>query len=401
VIDEFAPGGVPVVVRLSDVVPEPVEWLWPGRIPRGKLTLLIGDPGLGKSFLTLDIAARLSRSATWPDGGHAPAGDSVLLSAEDGLADTIRPRLDQLAADVTHIHALTAMREAGVERSFNLEIDLDRLGTVIEMTKATLVGIDPLSAYLGDRDSYKDSEIRGLLGPLVSLAERTRAAVIGIVHLTKDQQRQALYRALGSIAFVAAARVVMAVGKDPEDEERRFLVPIKNNLAAPLATLAFTLKRGVLDWYPGPIAGVHADTILGQQGSSQEEREEGHDAERFLQEQLADGDVKARDGEAGARASGIAPRTLDRARRRLGVRAYSVGYRPKTWWWSLSKDAKDAKGATFTTTPQGVASYEQGGKKKAESTGASPKTATSQGAVGDVASYETPRRSALPPKSWP
>src|SRR5262245_30682212 len=98
IVDEFVPAVTPVAVRLATVVPQPVEWIWPGRIPRGKLTLVIGDPGLGKSFFGLDVAARISRGATWPDGGRAPGGTSVILSAEDGLADTIRPRLERLQA---------------------------------------------------------------------------------------------------------------------------------------------------------------------------------------------------------------------------------------------------------------------------------------------------------------
>ena len=182
---EYADVSVPVVVRLDTVAPEPVQWLWPDRLPRGKLTLLIGDPGLGKTFLLLDLMARVSRAAPWPDAGTASLGASVLLTSEDGLADTIRPRLEALEADCGRIHALTAIREAGQERPVSLAHDLAQLEGVIERTQAGLVGVDPLSAYLGDRDSYKDPDIRRVLGPVAALAERTRSAIVGIMHLTK------------------------------------------------------------------------------------------------------------------------------------------------------------------------------------------------------------------------
>ena len=168
-----------VVVRLSEVTPVPVRYLWQDRIAVGKLNLLVGDPGLGKSFISYDVAARVSTGAAWPDAGHAPRGSVVLLSAEDALADTVRPRLDALSADVTRIHALTAVRVAdGPERQFSLAQDVAQLEAVLATTGATLVIIDPLSAYLGGKaDSYKDPDVRGLLAPLAALRGRRDPAV--------------------------------------------------------------------------------------------------------------------------------------------------------------------------------------------------------------------------------
>ncbi len=334
-----APG--PAIIRLDTVAPEEIEWLWPGRIPRGKLTLLIGDPGLGKSFLLLDVAARISTGAPWPDGGHAPLGDAVLLSSEDGLADTIRPRLDALHADVSRIHALSGIREPeGGVRPFSLESDLQGLEAVITRTGAALASLDPISAYLGSRDSYKDSEIRGLLGPLAALAERRRVAIVGIVHLSKDQQRKALYRALGSVAFVAAARLVLAVGKDPDDEERRLLVPVKANICAPASPLAYTLSGGVLTWSAEPVARVDVETVLSGAGGDREERT---DAEAFLRGHLADGGVLATDVIRAAEANGITMATLRRAKSRLQIQATKEGFgRQGVWRWSLPP--KDAHG---------------------------------------------------------
>src|SRR5439155_8696946 len=133
-----------IVQRVKDVSAESVSWLWPARIARGKLTLLVGEPGVGKSFVTLDVASRISRGAAWPDRGPAPgAADVVLLSAEDGVADTIRPRLDTLEADVARVHVLTAVRDGRFERSFLLTRDLPVLEQVVSDCGAALVVVDP------------------------------------------------------------------------------------------------------------------------------------------------------------------------------------------------------------------------------------------------------------------
>ena len=152
---------------------------------------------------------------------------------------------------------------AGQPYHFSLERDLAALGQVLTDTKARFVTIDPLSAYLGDRDSYKDAEIRSILSPLAALADDHRAAVVGILHLTKAAQRKLLLRAQGSIAFVAQARVVLAVGEDPDTPGRRLLVPVKNNLGPPSAALAFHIDASGLVWEYGSVAGT-AETLLAE-----------------------------------------------------------------------------------------------------------------------------------------
>jgi hypothetical protein len=236
-----------VLVTLADVQPARISWIWPLRLAIGKLHLLWGDPGVGKSTIALDIAARISRGAAWPDGSPASLGAVVILTAEDGLADTVRPRLDAHGGDVTRVHVLRAVREAnGVERPVSLTHDLGPLEQAITLTGAVLVVVDPLSAYLGGTDSYRDAEVRTILAPLAAVAERTGAAICGVMHVTKDQQRQALYRGQGSIAFAGAARLVLAVGVDPDDtsRERRFLMPLKSNVGASLLTPAQRVQLG-------------------------------------------------------------------------------------------------------------------------------------------------------------
>jgi RecA-family ATPase len=178
-----------ILKSLVGVTRELLEWLWPGRIPLGKLTLLAGDPGLGKSFVTLDMAARVSRGDAWPDMPllKQTPGNVILLNAEDDLADTIAPRLDKAHADDARILALEGVETQGRRRQFSLEIDVPRLEEVlVENTETRLVVIDPLAAYCGAVDSHKNSDVRGLLAPLAELAGQHRVAIVSVTHLSKS-----------------------------------------------------------------------------------------------------------------------------------------------------------------------------------------------------------------------
>lgn len=279
-----------VLVRVSDVRAVDIEWLWLGRLPAGKFVIIVGDPGVGKSWLTLDMTARISRGASWPDGGRAPMGDVILLSAEDAIDDTIRPRLDRLGADVTRVHALTAIRDQDARRAPVLTRDINRLERAVVSTDAVLVIIDPVSAYLGQIDSHRDAEVRGVLAPLAALADHTGAAIVGVMHLSKSTQRPALHRAIGSIAFVAAARLVLAVAPDPGDEKRRLIAPAKSNICAPAPTLAYRLLDGRLVWEPEPVVGVTADALLSCQ-ENRIARNDDTDAARLICDLLGDKDA--------------------------------------------------------------------------------------------------------------
>jgi putative DNA primase/helicase len=326
-----------------------VRWLWPGRIPRGKLTLIIGDPDRGKSCVTLDGAARVSTGKPWPDGTPAPSGAAVLLTAEDGLADTVRPRLDAMGGDPSRVHILTAIRTGDRERGIDLSLDLPHLEAALTETGAILVVIDPVSAYLGKTDSWRDADVRTVLAPLAALAEETGVAVVGIMHLTKDRQRQALYRAQGNISFVAAARAVFAVAEDRENPERRLLLPVKLNIARKPPGLAFRLvEAGTavrVDWEPGPVDVDVEDALAEPEPTA--ERSKRDEATDFLREVLADGPVAATEVKRQARATGIAGRTLSRAKRELGVKSEKTGFR-EDWTWSLPpKNAKAATSAIY------------------------------------------------------
>jgi hypothetical protein len=163
------------------------------------------------------MSARITTGACFPDGHLAPRGRVLFMTAEDGIADTIRPRLDAMGGDPSQMAVLEAVREAdGTQRTLSLVRDLDMLAQAIREVDPVLVGIDPLSAYLGQVDTHRDSEVRSALAPLLALIAERRCALVAIAHLSKDAQRAALHRPGGSIAFVAAARIVLVRGRRPE-----------------------------------------------------------------------------------------------------------------------------------------------------------------------------------------
>ena len=335
----------PSLVRLCDVEPEPVQWLWPMRVALGKLTILAGDPGLGKSFLTMDMAARVSTGAGWPDlpGQRFEPGGVIILSAEDDPADTIVPRLVAAQADRSRITALKAVCEFDphtgklAPRGLNLETDIRHLDSAIEQTPdCRLVILDPITAYTGKTDSHKNAETRGLLAPLADLAAKHEVAMVAVSHLNKGGSGPAIYRTMGSLAFVAAARAAWAVVKDDNDPGRRLVVSVKNNLARDPGGLAYHLDGDgddvpALAWEAEPVT-ITADEALAPPAPGPEP-DERSEAMQWLREALADGPRLAKEVEEEAReAHGITQRTLRRARKHLGVVAYREEV-PGPWWW--------------------------------------------------------------------
>lgn len=221
-----------MLTRMSDVTPRPVQWLWPGWIALGKLAIIDGDPGLGKSLATLDIAARVSTGRAMPGDCRgelfATAAGVVLLTAEDDPADTLRPRLDAARADVSRIIALEGVRTEEGERMPRLS-DLAAIADAIRAVNARLVVIDPVMAYLGG-DAHRDNEVRQSLGPIAKLLAEHHAAGLVVRHLNKSGGSHAVYRGGGSIAIIGAARTGMLVARDPDDETARVLAATKSNL---------------------------------------------------------------------------------------------------------------------------------------------------------------------------
>jgi RecA-family ATPase len=213
---------------LSEVEPERVEWLWPRRIPSGKITVLDGDPDNGKTVLTVDLAARVTAGLDLPDDTPTEAAGAVIVSAEDGAADTIRPRFDAADGDPTRACLL------GDEEPLAIPGDIPRLERAVRQVEAALVVIDPIMAFLsGDVNSNGDQDVRRALTPLKQMAERTGAAIVLVRHLNKTPGGNPLYRGGGSIGLIGAARSELVVGRHPDDDELRVLAGQKNNLSLP------------------------------------------------------------------------------------------------------------------------------------------------------------------------
>jgi len=342
------------VVVLADVKPEHVEWLWPGRIPKGKLTVLEGDPKVGKSTLMLDIAARVTTGTPFSDG-HAPeVGTVLILTAEDGLADTVRPRLDAAGADSLRVIAWETVPDFDAEgnpagvRSPSIPRDLDTLEGLIVRREIALVVVDVLNAYLGpDVNGHRDQDVRRALMPLAKLAERTGAAIVVLRHLNKSPGGSPLYRGGGSIGIAGAARSILLAAIDPDDEsgERRVLVSQGSNLATAPEALAYQLEAApehdcaCVRWTG---ASVHTSATL-LADANDEERGALAEAGDVLRDILSEGPVGAKDVERRAGEAGVQQRTLRRAKERLGVRSMKSGR--GQWEWALPALREGAQGA--------------------------------------------------------
>ena len=250
--DKNEPNRRPVSIRLADVEPEDVRWLWPGRVPLGKVTIIDGDPDLGKSTLTLDLAARATTGSPMPDGLVSDLDgpvDVVLVSIEDGAADTIRPRADAAGADVSRIHLLNDVEiidDEGATKTLPwiMPRDLDMLRQAIEEAGAKLVILDPLSGVVDSKvNLHNDQDTRTALRPLASMADEMGFAVVALRHLNKSGGQNAKHRGGGSIAIIGAARSGLLVGLDPDDdtEETKVIATTKHNLAKPVPSLRYKL----------------------------------------------------------------------------------------------------------------------------------------------------------------
>lgn len=340
-------GGA-VLRCLADIEPESIAWLWPGRYALGKLSLIGGVPGVGKSWLSLYIAAAISRGFDWPDGrGQSPLGSVIIANAEDGAADTIKPRLMAMDADCRRIHVLDCIKrqteDGMVESGFTmadvsaLEEEIKRLGD------CKAVVIDPVSAYLAGTDEYKNGEVRALLKPLMKMAERHGVAILCVTHLTKGGGTNSVHRMIGSIGFAGAARSVWMIAKDPKNPERRLMLLSKCNIAADEGGLAYSIVNGTIAFEPGTI-DQSADDVLAeeQQGESGPGRPaaERNEAEEWLRQKLADfAEHPVSDLQKASDAAGIHWRTVERAKKDLGV-IYRRAVFGGGYVWRLPKPGK-------------------------------------------------------------
>ena len=215
------------VILLDQITAAQTEWLWYPYIPLGKVTMMQGDPGEGKSSIALRLASAVSRGTDITDLRKTVTNPDyvIYLNAEDGLADTIKPRLERANADCSMICSME-------DTEFPLTAKDGRLESLMQQLKPRLVILDPLQAYFGDDvDMHRANEVRPVMSYLAKLAEEYHAAILLIGHMNKMQGGKSLYRGLGSIDLTAAARSVLLVTRDPADPQNRVIMQIKNILA--------------------------------------------------------------------------------------------------------------------------------------------------------------------------
>ena len=311
------------LIRMSDIETEQVRWLWYPFIPYGKVTIIQGDPGEGKTSFVLAMIALLTTGKPLPGEDIAAEPIRVIYqSAEDGLADTIKPRLEMSGADCSRVLVID-------ESDKELTLCDERLEQAVQETGAKLIVLDPLQAYLGDNvDMHRANEVRPIFKRLCAMADRTGCAIILIGHMNKAQGLKSSYRGLGSIDFRAAARSVLLVGRLKSDPTVRVVAHDKSSLAPEGKSIAFSLDaENGFQWIG--YCDISVDDVLSGTGSVQTKTALMEDElRRMLTKPVPAEEVFRRAAELG-----ISERTVNIAKKNVGIDTMRVGNR---WHWRLS-----------------------------------------------------------------
>jgi hypothetical protein len=360
-----------ITINAGSVKPRNIDFLWAGRLARGKHTCFAGEGGLGKSQLLVNATATLTTGGLWPCGeGRAPTVS--VISAEDGVDDMLVPRLIAAGADLDRVHIVKTIRTDDMgERRFNLQEDLRELEKKIaEIGDVGLVWIDPVTSYMGKVDSHNNTALRGVLDPISEMAERTNVAFASVTHFTKgtaDKGIKAMHRVMGGAAFTTAPRAAFAIIQDPEDPNRRLFLHLKNNLAARTQGLAFRFGAQMVGtdertnaeiwstyvlWEDSPVETTADEAVAASVPGADERGSARDEACDFLRQLLKNGPVSSNHIWAAADANGIAARTLKRAKSELGIKARHSSDLDGGWEWVLPEGGqKTLTGATLAGGP--------------------------------------------------
>lgn len=317
------------IIKMSDIQSEEVEWLWYPFIPYGKLTIIQGDPGDGKTTLALNIASKLSKGEMLDQEMKITEPLNIIYqTAEDGLADTVKPRLELAGADCERILVIDESNQA-------LSMSDERLEEAIKITGAKLLILDPIQAYLGaGTDMNRANEARDMTKKLGAMAEKYKCAILLIGHMNKAAGIKASYRGIGSIDFFAVARSVLLVGRIQGEENLRAIVQIKNNLAPFGNTKAFELAETGFVWLGN--YDISADEVLAGVVPKANKLVQ---AKKLLLE-LAEGNKTMPSKEIFeiAEEEKISKRTLENAKKDLNIYARKIN---NTWFWDFQNLKKD------------------------------------------------------------
>jgi hypothetical protein len=329
---------MPYLQCLADVDVRRVDWISPGRLAFGKTTILDGDPGLGKSTVALQWAADMTRGRPIMGGPALAPRPVIVLSAEDAEADTIRPRLEAAAADLSKVYTFKLRDLRGRDHLVSIPAHLDWLEHQIVATNTGMVIVDPFMAFLDDVKSNNDQSVRRALSPLAGMADETGCAVLLLRHLNKQTGGFALYRGGGSMGIVGASRFALVVAKDPDDDtgKRRVIAMQKVNIGTEPTSIAYALEA-VPDTDVARVAWLgtspHTANDLLSAPADEVELTKRDEARTWLRDALNAGPVATKELQRASRDTGIGWRTFESAKRDLGVRADKAG---DTWRWALS-----------------------------------------------------------------
>lgn len=350
-----------ILRRGSEVQPVAVDWLWSGWLAAGKLHLIGGAPGTGKTTIATALAATVTQGGRWPDGARAGAGSVVIWSGEDDNADTINPRLRAAGANMARVHVVEGVRgEDGQRYPFDPAQDMDALREALRsLPDVRLIVVDPIvSAVAGD--SHKNAEVRRGLQPLVDLAGEFGCALVGVTHFTKGTAgRDPVERITGSLAFAALARLVMVTAKQeadgdrPERPERRVILRAKSNIGPDGGGFVYDLQQGELEGFPGVTASRvqwgeavtgSARELLAEAESVDSERTATDEAADWLRDTLESGPMPAGEVLKLAKLSGISEKAIRTARERIGIKPKRSGFGPggRVTWALPPIDAQPA-----------------------------------------------------------
>lgn len=311
------------LIRMSEIESQEIEWLWYPLIPYGKLTIIQGDPGDGKTTLVLNIAAKLSNGIGIDEAMQISEPINIIYqTAEDGLADTVKPRLEAAGADCEKIAVID-------ESEKSLSMVDERLEEAIIKTNARLLILDPIQAYLGGgMDMNRANEARDMTKKLGLLAEKYKCAIVLIGHMNKAAGNKAAYRGMGSIDFFAVARSVLLVGRVEGQTNIRAVVQIKNNLAPFGHPKAFELEKGGFCWLGD--YEITADELLGGLAPKANKLEQAKQLLRELAK--TNNSMQSKDIFNLADEQGISKRTLENAKKELKIKAKKIN---NSWYWEL------------------------------------------------------------------
>ena len=309
------------IIVMDTIEREEIKWLWKPYIPYGKITIVKGNPGEGKTSLILKLASELSLGRCFGEDELREPINIIYQTAEDGLADTVKPRLEDSGADCKRIMVIDDSEDS-------LSMNDVRIEAAIRTTGAKLLILDPLQAYLGDKvDMNRANETRDITKRLGTIAEKTGCAVVLIGHMNKGSGAKAAYRGIGSIDFFAIARSVLLVARIPENPNIRALAQIKNNLEKEGSTVAFEIKDNIFNW-----VGEY-DISIEELLSGFSQGNKSLKAESFLKDLLTEEDsYPASEIFAKGKTLGISKRTLENSKQELGIKSIRVG---TGWHWKL------------------------------------------------------------------